>query len=106
MTRLIFALVAILVLALSASHAHPQQLRQMPFSNNPLAELAVARDEPSGARATMLFNTQSPDTGTDLPLNTGDETPAPALLIYLAVVVAASAIAVGLLRHSQGRQVR
>jgi hypothetical protein len=107
MTRFVLALVAILVLALSASNAHPQPMRQMPFSNNPLAELAVARDEPSVARATMsLLNTQSPVSETDLPLSAGDETPAPALLVYLAVVIAGSAIAVGLIRRSQGRQIR
>ena len=107
MTRLIFALVAILVLAFSAGDARPQPMRQMPFSNNPLADLAVARDELAIARTTMsLLNTQSPASEADLPLSSGDEAPAPALLVYLAIVIAGSAIAVALIRHSQGRQIR
>jgi hypothetical protein len=101
MTRVALALAAILLLACSAGQ-NQAQLQQLPFSRGQLADAGLLRSSMAAGANVTLPHARSPEH-TIRP--TPDEAPAPALLIYLALIVVGSAVAVGLVRHSQRRQI-
>jgi len=100
MARVALALAAILLLACSAGQ-NQAQLQQFPFSRSGLADTGLVRSSVAASADIPLPSAQPP--GPDHPIGpTTDEAPAPALLIYLALIVVGSAVAVGLVRHSHG----
>jgi hypothetical protein len=104
MTRLVLALVAILLLAWSAGLA-PTQLRQVPLSQRQVADGALLRDELAVARADLSLVQARGQAAARPALPTSDDTPAPALVIYLALVVIGSGVAVALVRYHQRQQI-
>ena len=103
MARVALALAAILLLACSAGQ-NQAQLQQLPFSHSGLADTGLVRSSVAAGADIALATAQPP--GSDRPIRpTAEEAPAPALLIYLILIVVGSVVAVGLVRHSQRRQI-
>jgi hypothetical protein len=96
MTRLVIALIAVLLLALSSNlpstTASPNVAGQHTGASIALASLP----EPAFAQ-----NLAAPGVG----LSQGEESPAPALLIYLVFVLLGSIVSVALVRRGIGREV-
>jgi hypothetical protein len=104
MARFILALAAILLLAFSAGLTH-RQLRQLPFDAHPVGNVAPEHAGTSVLPTKMMLNADTAPIVAPLTTITGEETPAPALLVYLVLILAGSAVAVGRVRHSQRREI-
>src|SRR5262249_12876305 len=99
MARVALAPAANLLLASSAGQ-NQAQLQQLPFSRSGLADTGLAHSSVVAGADIPLPSARPPVPDRAIG-PTIDETPAPALLIYLALIVVGSAVAVGLVRHSQ-----
>jgi hypothetical protein len=104
MTRVILALAAILLLALSAGLTHTQ-LSQLSFDARPSGNTAPAQATPIVLPAKTMLNGGSAPIVAPLTTIAGEEAPAPALLVYLLLILAGSAVAVGRVRHTQRREI-
>jgi hypothetical protein len=103
MIRVALALVAVLLLVLSADLTQTQ-LRQMPFDAR-LASDAAFQEEASSIQANMLLlNERGQPIRPALSATAGEDAPAPALLVYLALILLGSAVSVMLVHHQQRRQ--
>jgi len=103
MARVALALAAILLLACSAGQ-NQAHLQQLSFGRTQLADTGLLRGSTAASVDIIVPHAQPP--GLDgAPRPSTDETPAPALLVYLALIVVGSAVGVGLVRHSQRRQI-
>jgi hypothetical protein len=106
MTRLAIALATVLLLALSAGSTHTTLYENGMGSTGVAAQIRVAGADqaPAGVpqRSLVANLAASPSVGIAAH---GDEQLAPALLVYLVVVLAGSAIAVALVRRGIGREV-
>jgi len=92
MTRLVLALIAILLLALSAGLTNTQ----LPPPGSTAA---------SSLQAHPAFSAEFDFVPTGQPRRTpaphmGEDAPEPALIAYLALVLIGSVVAVGIVRHS------
>lgn len=101
MTRLVLAVIAIIVLTLSAGFSHaPLQ--------TPTRAQASSALQAFGSRQVMMAEIELMRPVHARELSTAsspsEEGPAPALLAYLALVLIGSAIAVGMVRYSQARE--
>jgi hypothetical protein len=111
MIRVALALAALLLLVLSADLTHTQ-LRQMPFDARLAGDPSMAsgrgaalQGEASSIQANMLLlNEGSQPIQPALSAGAGEEAPAPALLVYFALVLLGSAVSVMLVHHQQRRQ--
>jgi hypothetical protein len=104
MSRLLLALAAILLLTLSAGFTHTG-LRQMPLGPDRFANVPLLKSGLSTTNADAAFGQiQSLGPGPTVRA-TPDDAPAPALLIYLGLIVVGSAAAVGLVRYHQRREI-
>jgi hypothetical protein len=95
MARLALALIAILVLALSAGLTHTQLPQPNTQAASSLRELEPNRA--FSAEFDFAPTGQLPRTPT---LRTSEDAPEPALIAYLALVLIGSMVAVGMVRHS------
>ena len=102
MTRVLLALASILMLALSASLTHTQ-LRTIQFDTRP-ADVALQRNA-DAIQHNMLLAEEAPVIHTALSASGSEDAPAPALLVYLTLILVGSAVAVGLVRHHLRREV-
>jgi hypothetical protein len=104
MTRLAIALAAVLLLALSSGFTHTSLNQNGAVSQAVVGQSRVAgADQAGGAGRSFVANLASP-TSVGMAAR-ADEQPAPALLVYLAFVLASSAVAVALVRRGIGREV-
>jgi len=103
MTRVVLVLASILMLALSASLTHPQ-LRPIQFDARPAAGAAL-QPKTGSIQQSMLVDQDAPVIRTALSTGSGEDGPAPALLVYLTLILVGSAVAVGLARHHLHREV-
>jgi hypothetical protein len=95
MTRLALALIAILVLALSAGLTHTQ----LPQANTQAAS-SLQELEPHQAFSAELDFAPTGQLRRTTALHTGEAAPEPALIAYLALVLIGSGVAVGIVRRS------
>ena len=96
MTRLALALIAIVVLALSAGVSHTQLVPPSSPAATSLQALEshqVLSGEFDFAQEGQLRRTPA--------LQTGEDAPEPALIAYLALVLIGSVVAVGIVRRSE-----
>jgi hypothetical protein len=96
MARLALALIAILVLALSAGLRHTQ----LPSPSSPQVSSFQAL-KPQQALSSEFDVASAPQQGQMPALSAGHDAPEPALIAYLALVLIGSLIAVGAVRHSE-----
>jgi hypothetical protein len=96
MTRLALALIAIVVLALSAGLSHTQ----LPPPSSPAASSLQALESHPVLSADFGFAPKGQLRETP-SLHTAEDAPEPALIAYLAVVLIASVAAVGIVRRNE-----
>jgi len=96
MTRLALALIAILVLALSAGLTHTQ----LPPPSSPAASSVQALEPHQVFSAEFDFAPRGQLRRTPA-LHTGEDAPEPALIAYLMLVLIGSVVAIGIVRHSE-----
>jgi hypothetical protein len=92
---LIFATLFLLAFSSGLTSRHSN----MVFSHR-IADFAVAGSNQAVGNVGMLVS----PSRTDSAPPTAEDAPAPALLVYLAVILVGSAIAVGMVRRSYRRQ--
>jgi hypothetical protein len=95
MARFVLALIAILVLALSAELTHTQ----LPRPSSPAASSLQAL-EPHRAFSAEFDFAPAGQPSRPSTLHASEDAPEPALIAYLALVLIGSVMAVGIVRHS------
>lgn len=104
MTRFALALAAILLLALSTSFMHTQ-LDQTGATRGVAAPAALVERRAFAADAGLALQGGAEQAIVQaLPPSPPADRPAPALLVYLGLVLVGSAISVAIVRRSQGRE--
>jgi hypothetical protein len=96
MTRLALVLIAIVVLALSAGVSHTQ----LPSPNSPAATSLQVLEPHQVLSGEFDFAPQGQLPRTPA-LRMGEDAPEPALIVYLALVLIGSVVAVGIVRRSE-----
>jgi hypothetical protein len=96
MARLALALIAILVLALSAELTHTQ----LPTPSSPAATSLQVLEPHQVLSGEFDFAPQGQLHRTPA-LHRGEDAPEPALIAYLALVLIGSVVAVGIVRRSE-----
>jgi hypothetical protein len=82
---------------------HPQ-LRPIQFGAQPAASIAI-QPKTDSIQHSMLLDQDAPVIRTALSTSSSEDGPAPALLVYLTLILVGSAVAVGLARHHLHREV-
>ena len=101
MTRVVLALTAILVLALSAG-LHQTQLQSSPRDQAAGAFAATSARQAIAAEIDVALASSRPAPAPARA--TREEAPSPALLAYLGLVLVGSAVAVGVVYRGQHRK--
>ena len=94
MARLALALIAIVVLALSAKFTHTQLAPQN--SSEVSSFQALGSQQALSSEFDLVAVGQQPQAPI---LHTNEDAPQPALIAYLALVLIGSVVAIGMVRH-------